>query len=69
MSDFDLLKALQQELVTTLEKRSRAKYIGHDVSKAKINRLRLQLNEVMLRVERACNSYYNKQTEAWEVKK
>ena len=66
MSDFDLLKTLQQELVTTLENRSKAEYISHDVCKAKINRLRLQINEVMFRIERACDSYCEKRPEAWE---
>lgn len=69
MSDFDLLKALQQELITTLENRRKVKYTTHDISKAKINRLRLQINEVMLRIERACGSYYVERPEAWENSK
>lgn len=69
MSDFDLLKALQQELITTLENRIKAEYLTHDVCKAKINRLRLQINEVMLRIERACDSYCVKRPEAWENSK
>lgn len=66
MSDFDLLRGLQQELITTLENRSKAEYITRDVSKAKINRLRLQIQEVMLRIERACTSWCTKSPEAWE---
>lgn len=66
MSDFDLLKALQMELITTLENRRKSEYITHDVSKAKINRLRLQITEIMLRIERACDSYCTKREEAWE---
>lgn len=69
MSDFDLLKTLQQELITTLESRRKAEYLTHDVCKAKINRLRLQINEVMLRIERACDSYCVKRPEAWENSK
>lgn len=45
MSDFELLKALQTELVETLENRKNTEYITHEMSKAKVNRLRLSLNE------------------------
>jgi len=66
MSDFELLKALQNELVETLENRKKVKYFTHETSKAKINRLRLSLNEVMLRIERKCGSYYKHEPEGWE---
>ena len=66
MSDFELLKALQAELVETLENRKNIKYITHETSKAKVNRLRLSLNEVMLRIERKCVSFCKNEPEAWE---
>lgn len=68
MSDFDMLQALQIELFHTLKKRSELS--GADVpknlSKAKIRRLRLQIQEVMLRIERACDGFYiDKKGESW----
>lgn len=66
MSDFELLKALQNELVETLEKRKNSKTITHENCKAKINRLRLSINEVMLRIEKKCTSIYKDKPEAWE---
>lgn len=66
MSDFELLKALQNELVEILEKRKSTKYVTHETSKAKINRLRLSINEVMLRIEKKCTSFYKDKPEAWE---
>lgn len=66
MSDFELFKALQNELVETLEKRKNTKYVTHETSKAKINRLRLSINEVMLRIERKCVSFYKSEPEGWE---
>ncbi len=66
MSDFELLKALQNELVETLEKRKNSKTITHENCKAKINRLRLSINEVMLRIEKKCTSFYKDKPEAWE---
>lgn len=65
MSDFELLKALQNELVETLEKRRTGRWITKETSKAKINRLRISLNEVMLRIERKCVAYKAK-PEDWE---
>ena len=66
MSDFELLKVLQNELVKTLEKRKNTEYITHETSKTKINRLRLSINEVMLRIERKCTSFYRHEQEGWE---
>lgn len=66
MSDFELLKTLQNELVETLENRKNTEYITYETGKAKINRLRLLLNEVMLRIERKCVSYYKDKPEMWE---
>ena len=66
MSDFELLKALQNELVETLEKRKNTKYVTHETSKAKVNRLRLSINEVMLRIEKKRTSFYKNKPEAWE---
>ncbi len=56
MSDFGLLKNLQEELVKTLEKRkqSEGEYVRKEFCKAKIRRLRLEISEVMLRIERKC---------------
>lgn len=66
MSDFELLKALQSELVETLKKRKNTECITHETSKAKINRLRISINEVMLRIERKCTSFYRYEPESWE---
>lgn len=66
MSDFELLKDLQNELVKTLEKRKNTKYITHETSKAKVNRLRIFINELMLRIERKCTSFYKSEPEGWE---
>jgi len=66
MSDFDFLKHLQAELIKTLERRTdcinnpvewQGCYgidITQDASIAKIKRLRLMINEVMLRIEQSC---------------
>lgn len=66
MSDFELLKTLQNELVETLENRKKVEYFTHETNKAKINRLRLLLNEVMLRIERKCGTFCKHEPEAWE---
>lgn len=66
MSDLDLLRGLQAELVSTLKNRKEAEFITHDISKAKIRRLRLQIAEIMLRIERACDSLCTKHSEIWE---
>lgn len=68
-SDFELLKALQNELIATLEERKKitSGYLPRTCCKGKINRLRLQIQEVMLRIEQKCDSpYYSKSKEAWE---
>lgn len=66
MSDFDVLKALQHELIMTLENRMHTDFITREVSRAKIRRLRLQINEVMLRIEKKCDSFMSKRVERWE---
>lgn len=68
MSDFELLKSLQKELIDTLkERRSIKKWFPHSCCKAKIHRLRLQIQEVMLRIEKKCDTYYkSNEKEAWE---
>lgn len=68
MSDFELLKSLQNELIETLAERSKIKkWIPNSCSKAKLRRLRLHIQEVMLRIERKCNGYYKiEETEGWE---
>nr|DAD78981.1 MAG TPA: hypothetical protein [Siphoviridae sp. ctv4j104] len=65
MSDFERLNCLQEELNAVLNERMNIKgYIPKTCCKAKIHRLRLELNEVMLRIEHACNGYY-KTKETW----
>lgn len=55
MSDFDLLQVLQKELVETLrERQTHSTYITQRTSKARIHRLRIELQEVMLKIERQC---------------
>lgn len=70
MSDFELLKALQSELINTLEERKKLgpnNRIPRTCCKDKIRRLRLQIQEVMLRIEQKCESpYYRKDKEDWE---
>lgn len=67
MSDFSLLKGLQQELIDTLEKRKKIKsYVERDCCKEKVRRLRLLIQEVMLRIERKCEGYSKYQKEEWE---
>lgn len=65
MSDFELLKALQEELVTTLEVRKTSEQLTNNVCRTKIRRLRLQISEVMLRIERKCTSYIIMEKEGW----
>ena len=67
MDDFTLLKTLQKELVRTLEIRKAAigGFITRGICKAKIRRLRLQIQEVMQRIERACDSCYKVEKEDW----
>lgn len=68
MSDFDLLRTLQIEMFRTLKKRSELfeTPVPKALSKAKICRLRLQIQEVMLRIERACaGDYIDEKGESW----
>lgn len=72
MDDYTLLKTLQNELIETLNQRialdnqcnEYAVYSVREVSVAKIRRLRLQIQEVMLRIERKCGRYCTDH-EAW----
>ena len=67
ISDFDLLKCLQNELVEVLQKRQLTnQWLPNNVSRAKIRRLRLEIQEVMLRIERKCLGYYKDGKEDWE---
>lgn len=67
MSDFELLKALQSELIKTLEERKKAdRWFPRSCCKAKIRRLRLQIQDVMFRIEQKCESYYKDGKEDWE---
>lgn len=67
MNDYELLKALQNELILTLKARKNmvGDYASRNVSKAKIHRLRLQIQEVMCRIEKACKSSLYVEKEAW----
>ena len=67
MDDFTLLKTLQRELIRTLELRKAAVggYIVRSFCKAKIHRLRLQIQEVMRRIEDSCDSCYEVRKEGW----
>ena len=68
MSDFELLKALQSELIFILEERKKVKkWIPRTCCRAKIHRLRLQIQEVMLQIERKCNGWFKcENPEEWE---
>ncbi len=69
MNDLDLLKSLQRELISTLERRATIrKWIPRSLCKTKIRRLRLQIQEVMLRIECSCESTYIEAPEAWYKK-
>ena len=58
-SDFELLRALQSELIKTLEERKKAdRWFPRSCCKAKIRRLRLLIQDVMFRIEQKCESYY-----------
>lgn len=67
MDDFTLLVCLQDELIHTLQKRKEAvgEWIRRDFCKDKIRRLRIQIQEVMLRIERACDSCCTVNKEEW----
>lgn len=67
LSDFDLLRHLQNELIEVLNARKQVKeYIPTSCCKAKIRRLRLEIQEVMLRIERKCETYWKDGKEEWE---
>ena len=68
MSDFELLEALQSELIFILEERKKVKkWIPRTCCRAKIHRLRLQIQEVMLRIERKCEGSFKRvEWEGWE---
>ncbi len=67
ISDFELLKSLQNELIETLEERKKTDtYFSRSCCKAKIRRLRLQIQDVMFRIERKCETYYKNGKEDWE---
>ena len=42
------------------------KTITRETCKAKINRLRISINEVMFRIEKKCTSCYRYEQEGWE---
>lgn len=66
MSDFDLLKYLQEQLVNVLNERKSIEKIPNSCCKAKIRRLRLEIQDVMLRIERKCETFCKLGKEEWE---
>ena len=67
MSDLSLLKGLQQELIDTLEKRKKIdRWVNRDCCKEKIKRLRLLIQEVMMRIENECEGSIKYKKEEWE---
>lgn len=62
MSDFDYLKRLMKEYTTALELRRQAikkgaYYAEKSYQKAKLHRLRIEIQECMLRIERNCGGF------------
>lgn len=60
MSDFNYLKRLLKEYTHALELRKQAKqsgayYAEKPYNKAKLHRLRMEIQECMLRIERKCS--------------
>ena len=67
LSDFDLLVHLQNELIRVLNARKQVEEdIPNSCCKAKIRRLRLAIQEVMLHIERKCEIYCKHGKEDWE---
>lgn len=68
MSDFQLLQNLQRELIDTLIERKKVeKWFPRACCKAKVRRLRLQIQEIMLRIENSMGSMRIRgEREAWE---
>lgn len=66
MSEFELLKTLQKELIEVLEERSKTKDYAPSrrICKAKIRRLRLQIQDVMMSIENQC-SWCTPSEETW----
>lgn len=67
MTKLDLLKVLQKEFVGVLENRAQLKKSStpRNAGKTKLKRLRLQIQELMLEIERSCDfAKYN--IEEWE---
>lgn len=63
MSEFELLKTLQKRLIELLEERIQAMPKGYPnncsrrICKTKFRRLRLQIQEVMMRIENQFRDY------------
>ena len=59
MTDFSLLIRLQKEFVELLHKRSylSGEFVSRELSYAKLRRLRLQIQELMLKIERDYTYY------------
>lgn len=67
ISDFELLKLLQSELIEILvERKKTEKWFARSCCKAKIHRLRLQIQDVMIRIENKCDTYCKCGKEEWE---
>lgn len=67
ISDFEMLKCLQNELIKTLEERKKIdKWLPRSCCKAKVHRLRLQIQDVMCRIEQKCETHWKDGKEDWE---
>lgn len=70
MSDFDYLKYLVKEYTDALELRREAqqkgiRYIENRYCKSKLRRLRLEIQNCMLEIERKCDSVCYIDKEEW----
>jgi hypothetical protein len=65
-SDFQLLKGLQQELIDTLQLRKDSTCVNNKCCKARIRRLRLEIQELMLRIEQGCDTWWYHKDDTWE---
>lgn len=67
MSDFEILKALMSEYISTLERRRAiVHFIPRNASRTKLKRLRIEIGDIMHRIEQKCDSAYKNGKEEWE---
>ena len=65
MSDFDLLKYYQQLLVDILEERQKSTYKIQNGTKARFNRVRIEIQKLMYKIECKMDCLSNGK-EKWE---